>query len=100
MKPKCAISSPGPEKPRGASFGCTIRPTALGRKNWLFYGSEAAGQHNAALLSVVQSCRMLGVPLSEYLHELLEALPRLTQQEAADWTPARWLARRAKQEAA
>ncbi len=77
-----------------------IRPTALGRKNWLFYGSEAAGQHNAALLSVVQSCRMLGVPLSEYLHELLEALPRLTQQESADWTPARWLARRAKQEAA
>jgi len=77
-----------------------IRPTALGRKNWLFYGSEEAGQHNAALLSVVQSCRMLGVPLEAYLTELLEALPRLTQQDVAEWTPARWLARREKQEAA
>ena len=40
-----------------------IRPLAIGRKNWLFFGSEEGGQAGGILLSLVQTCRGLGINL-------------------------------------
>jgi transposase len=70
----------------------SMRPIALGRKNWLHVGSEQAGPKVAAILSVVESCRRLGVPVKEYLAAVLPGLNRRTLSEAADLTPARWFA--------
>jgi len=72
----------------------SMRPVALGRKNWLHVGSAQAGPKVAAILSIVESCRRLGVPVKEYL---LAALPGMSQRrhsEVAQLTPTRWMASR------
>jgi Transposase IS66 family len=45
----------------------SMRPVALGRKNWLHIGSLLAGPKVAAILSVVQSCRRLRISVRDYL---------------------------------
>jgi transposase len=44
----------------------SMRPVVLGRKNWIHVGSEQAGP-KAAILSVVETCRRLKMPVREYL---------------------------------
>ena len=52
----------------------SMRPVALGRKNWLHVGSAQAGPKVAAILSVVESCRRLRVPVKDYLLDVLPGL--------------------------
>jgi transposase len=68
----------------------SMRPIALGRKNWLHLGSAQSGPRVAAILSVVESCRRLGVPVKEYLAAVLPGLGRKKLSEVSDLTPARW----------
>jgi transposase len=70
----------------------SMRGVALGRKNWLHVGSAQAGPKVAAILSVVESCRRLGIPVKEYLAAVLPGLNRRTLSEVANLTPARWSA--------
>jgi transposase len=72
----------------------SMRPIAVGRKNWLHVGSPQAGPKVAAILSVVESCRRLGMPVKDYLAEVLPGLNRRTLSEVANLTPARWAASR------
>jgi transposase len=72
----------------------SMRPVALGRKNWLHVGSVKAGPKVAAILSVVESCRRLGVPVKEYLAAVLPGLERRKLSEIPSLTPARWSAAR------
>jgi transposase len=72
----------------------SMRPVALGRKNWLHVGSAQAGPKVAGILSVVESCRRLGVPVKEYLAAVLPGLNRSTLSEVVNLTPARWSANR------
>jgi transposase len=72
----------------------SMRPVALGRKNWLHVGSAKAGPKVAAILSVVESCRGLGVPLKGYLLDILPGLDRRKVNEIPQLTPSRWLADR------
>jgi len=73
-----------------------IRPTAIGKKNFLFFGSPESGQTSAIIYSIIETCRKLDINPSEYLHEVLKALPTMMQAKAVDWTPARWKARQQK----
>jgi transposase len=73
----------------------SMRPVALGRKNWLHVGSEQAGPKVAAILSVVESCRRIGVPVKEYLGDVLPGLDRRKLSEVSLITPARWAKNRA-----
>jgi transposase len=68
----------------------SMRPVALGRKNWLHVGSAQAGPKVAAILSVVESCRRLRVPVKDYLTAVLPGLNRRTLSQVAYLTPARW----------
>lgn len=70
----------------------SMRPVALGRKNWLHVGSAQAGPKVAAILSVIESCRRLGVPPKDYLIDVLPGMSRRTKSQYAQLTPARWLA--------
>ncbi|VGO18784.1 IS66 family transposase [Pontiella sulfatireligans] len=67
-----------------------IRPTAIGKKNFLFFGSPDSGQTSAVIYSLIETCRKLDINPAVYLREILTALPTMNQSEAADWTPARW----------
>ena len=72
----------------------SMRPVALGRKNWLHVGSVTAGPKVAAILSVVESCRRIGAPVKEYLADVLPGLERRPVSQVATLTPARWSAAR------
>ena len=67
----------------------SMRPVALGRKNWLHVGSEKSGPRVAAILSAVESCRRLGVSAKEYLGDVLPGLANRKLSEVALITPAR-----------
>jgi transposase len=43
-----------------------IRPVALGRRNWIHIGSKEAGLRVAAIVSIVESCSRLNIPLRDY----------------------------------
>ena len=73
----------------------SMRPIALGRKNWLHVGSAKAGPKVAAILSVVESCRRLRVSVREYLLDVLPGLDGRKLSEIARLTPANWSAGRA-----
>lgn len=72
----------------------SMRPWALGRKNWLHVGSFAAGPKIAAIASVVESCRRLGLPVKQYMLEILPGLQYRTLSQVGELTPARWAAAR------
>jgi transposase len=67
-----------------------IRPTAIGKKNWLFFGSEEAGERSAVIYTLMQNCRMHGVEPYTYLKDVLERLPTATNQTVAQLTPLNW----------
>ena len=66
---------------------------AIGRKNWIHIGSPRAGPRVAAILSVTESCRRLGIPIREYLAGILPGLSDVRIQKLTDLTPAAWAAR-------
>ena len=70
----------------------SMRPVALGRKNWLHIGSPQAGPKVAAILSVVESCRRLQVPVRDYFSTILPGLADLPIRCLPDLTPAVWVA--------
>ena len=72
----------------------SMRPVALGRKNWLHVGSVRSGPKVAAILSIVESCRRLAIPVKEYLADVLPGLGNRTLSQVAELTPARWSAAR------
>jgi len=74
----------------------SMRPIAIGRRNWLQIGSKEAGPKIAAIFSIVESCRKLGVPIRQYLADVLPGLADRSIQSLAKLTPAAYAANRAK----
>ena len=70
-----------------------MRPVATGRKNWIHIGSQQAGPRVAAILSVVESCRRLKLPVRDYLAKILPGLTDTSIRRVAQLTPAAWAAR-------
>lgn len=72
-----------------------IRPSCIGKKNWLFIGHPEAGQRSAILYSLIVSCQRHGKDPLAYLKDILTRLPRMTNQEdlslltPVNWSPAR-----------
>ena len=67
-----------------------IRPTAIGKKNWLFVGEAGAGQHSAVVYTVIESCRRRGLDPYAYLREVLTRLPQMTNRQIPEVIPQRW----------
>jgi transposase len=73
-----------------------IRPTAIGKKNWLFFGDAEAGECGAILYTIIEACRARQIDPWEYLRDVLTRLPTMTNQQFDEVTPEAWLkARRA-----
>ena len=66
----------------------SMRPVTLERKNWLHIGSPQAGAKVVAILSVVESCRRLKLPVREYLAKVLTGLADLPIRRLPGLTPA------------
>jgi len=70
-----------------------IRPSAVGKKNWLFIGHPDAGRRSAIRYSIIVSCQRHRVEPLAYLRDVLTRLPAMTNQDDLDaLTPRRWAA--------
>ena len=67
-----------------------IRPTAVGRKRWLFIGHPDAAWRSAVIYSLLQSCRRRGINPHEYLTDVLGRLPTVTVNQIEPLLPANW----------
>jgi len=67
-----------------------IRPTAVGRKRWLFIGHPDAGWRSAVIYSIIVSCRRRGINPQEYLSDVLARLPSARTSDIQDLTLAYW----------
>jgi transposase len=72
-----------------------IRPWATGRKNWLFAGTQLAGQRAAAVMSLIQSAKLNGLDPYEYLRDVLTRLPTQKASRISELLPHRWASLRA-----
>jgi transposase len=72
----------------------SMRPVALGRRNWIHIGSKEAGPRVANILSIVETCRRLVLPVREYLAAVLPGLADFPVQRVAELTPRAWAARK------
>jgi transposase len=67
-----------------------IRPLALGRKNWLFVGSQQAGERAAVLMSLIESAKLNGHDAWAYLRDILTKLPTWPNSRLGELLPHRW----------
>ncbi len=67
-----------------------IRPWALGRRNWLFIGSQLAGERAAMVMSLLQSAKLNGRDPWAYLKDVLMRLPTLLNSRLEELLPHRW----------
>jgi transposase len=70
----------------------SMRPVALGRRNWIHIGSPQAGPKVAAILSIVESCRRLKLSVRDYLSAILPGLADLPISRLSTCTPSIWAA--------
>jgi transposase len=73
-----------------------VRPSAVGKKRWLFIGHPDAGWRSAVIYTLIQSCRRYGINPQEYLTDVLERLPSMTSSQVRELLPANWKPRHAK----
>ena len=71
-----------------------LRPVAIGRKNFLFFGSQNGGRTAATLYTIVQSARRNNVDVLPYLTDVLRRLPAITTTNGGldELLPDRWAA--------
>ena len=67
-----------------------MRPWAMGRKAWLFAGSELAGKRAAMVMSLVQSAKLNGHDPWAYLKDVLQRLQGHPNHRIEELLPHRW----------
>jgi transposase len=77
-----------------------IRPSALGKKNWLFIGHPTAGERSAILYTLLGSCRRHQINPFDYLTDLFTRLPAAKITEIKSFTPAAWAKGKAREKIA
>jgi hypothetical protein len=70
----------------------SMRPVAIGRRNWIHIGHQHAGPRIAAIFSIVESCRRLGLPICEYLAAVLPGLANRSIKSLDQLTPPAYAA--------
>lgn len=67
-----------------------LRAVAIGRKNYLFFGSDVGGETAAVLYTFTQTCQGLGIEPWRYLRDVLERLPSHPSERLAELLPDDW----------
>jgi transposase len=74
----------------------SLRKIVVGRKNWMFYGSDAHAESAAAIFSIIASCRLHSIDPQQYLDEILRILPYWPPDRYLELAPNNWPTTRAK----
>jgi len=75
----------------------SIRPSAIGKKNWLFIGHPDAGERSAVIYTLLGSCRRHGINPFDYLKDLFARLPAAKITEIKEFTPVAWAKAKVKE---
>jgi transposase len=67
-----------------------IRPTAVGKKNWLFIGDAEAGERSAIVFTVIEACRRRGINPFDYLRDVFTRMPLIAAADYPSLTPDAW----------
>lgn len=67
-----------------------LRPVVMGRKNWLFAGSETGGQTMAVFYSLIQSAMRHGLNVAQYLEDVMRRLPSHSAHRIRELLPDQW----------
>jgi transposase len=73
-----------------------LRTIVVGRKNWLFYGTDTHAEAAAAIFSIIATCRLHAVDPFVYFDEVLRVLPYWPHERYLELAPQHWLATRAR----
>jgi transposase len=75
----------------------SIRPSALGKKNFLFFGHPEAGERSAVIYTLLGNCRRHGINPFDYLTDLFTRLPAAKITQIKDFTPSAWAKAKARE---
>lgn len=75
----------------------SVKPMVLSRRNWLFAGSEEGGHTAATIMSIIETCKRLGINPFAYMKDVLTRFPSAKTSQIDDFLPDRWLALRQNQ---
>ena len=67
-----------------------LRREAVGRRNWLFLGSDDAGKVNTAFVTLLASCQLHGIEPLSYLRDVFCLLPSWPARRVLELAPAYW----------
>jgi transposase len=67
-----------------------LRIVAIGRKNWLFAGSDAGAERATIIYSPIASCKLCEIDPFEYLRDVLERVSTHPASKITEWTPSGW----------
>lgn len=73
-----------------------LRKLVVGRKNWMFYGSDAHAESAAAMFTLIATCRLHHVESRQYLDELMRVLPYWPRERYLELAPQHWVGTRAR----
>lgn len=73
-----------------------LRKVAIGRKNWLFVGSDDHAQSSANLMSIIATAELHDLDAHDYLRDLFRVLPHWPRERILELAPKSWRATRAK----
>jgi transposase len=65
---------------------------AIGRKNWLFAGSDAGGRRAAAIYSLIETAKLNGINPQHYLADVLASIADHPARKIGDLLPWNWVA--------
>jgi transposase len=68
----------------------SLRKVVVGRKNWMFYGSNSHAESAAAIFSLVASCRLHRIDPQQYLEEVMRVLPDWPKDRYLELSPKYW----------
>jgi transposase len=76
----------------------SMRPMALGRKNWLFAGSDAGGERAAAIYSLTETAKLNGFDPEDYLRRVLECIAEYPVKRVHELLPSNLAGTRARRD--
>lgn len=89
-KALCRYLEDGRLRPDNNLAENAMRPVALGRKNWLFVGSERGGRAAALFMSLVRSCKDCGINPWEYFDDMLRRIMSHPTNRLRELLPDQW----------
>ncbi|MBS0907907.1 IS66 family transposase, partial [Pantoea dispersa] len=83
----CYYCDDGLAEPDNNAAERALRAVCLGKKNYIFFGSDHGGERGALLYGLIGTCRLNGIDPEAYLRHILSVLPEWPSNKVAELLP-------------